>query len=473
MENYYTHPIGGCVVDARNYERALWALSSIQSNYDVVSARQAMFAKELTILMPCLNEAETIASCVGKALGFLKRSGIDGEVLVADNGSTDGSQEIARALGARVVAIAQKGYGAALIGGIKVAQGRYIIMGDADDSYDFSQLERFIEALRGGVDVVIGNRFKGGIAAGAMPFLHRYLGNPVLSFLGRLFFKSGVGDFHCGLRGFNSDRIRSLRLITTGMEFASEMVVRSSLAGYRIEEVPITFSPDGRSRRPHLRTWRDGWRHLRFLLIYSPKWLFLYPGFTLILAGLIGATMLMPGKVIIAQGVELDVHTFLVAAICVLLGLQSVTFAIIARRYATRLGLIPPSLRYGDILEWLTLERMLLIGLMLALSGVGGFVWSLFAWAGTGFGPLDYPMVMRVLIASMTAIAAAVQLALSAFLMTILDIDLNFSSGQGGSSARGLTEAPAETPPYAPASAPVPTPGVGANTAHPKATLLC
>ena len=389
-----------------------------------------MSTKELTILMPCLNEAETIASCVGKALGFLKRSGIDGEVLVADNGSTDGSQEIARALGARVVAIAQKGYGAALIGGIEVAQGRYIIMGDADDSYDFSRLECFIEELRGGVDVVIGNRFKGGIGAGAMPFLHRYLGNPVLSFLGRLFFNSSVGDFHCGLRGFNSERIRSLHLITSGMEFASEMLVRASLAGYRIEEVPVTLAPDGRSRRPHLRTWRDGWRHLRFLLIYSPRWLFLYPGLALILVGLIGATILLPGQVMITPDLGLDVHTFLVAAMCILLGLQGVTFAMIARRYATRSGLIPPSPRYGDVLEWMSLERMLLIGLVLAIFGLVGFAWSLSIWARTGFGPLDYPLVMRILIGSMTAIAAAIQLVLSAFLMSILDIKLDQPSGQ-------------------------------------------
>jgi glycosyltransferase involved in cell wall biosynthesis len=389
-----------------------------------------MSDKELTILMPCLNEAETIASCVGKALGFLKRSGIGGEVLVADNGSTDGSQEIARALGARVVTIEQKGYGVALIGGIEAAQGRYIIMGDADDSYDFSRLERFVEKLREGVDVVMGNRFKGGINAGAMPFLHRYLGNPVLSFLGRLLFNSKVRDFHCGLRGFNADRVRSLHLVTTGMEFASEMVVRASLAGYRIEEVPTTLAPDGRTRRSHLRTWKDGWRHLRFLLIYSPKWLFLYPGLALILVGLIGATMLLPGEVMIAPDVRLDVHTFLVAAMCVLLGLQSVTFAIIARRYATRSGLIPPSPRYGDVLEWMSLERMLLIGLVLAIFGLGGFAWSLSVWARTGFGPLDYPLVMRILIASMTAIAAAIQLVLSAFLMSILDIKLDRPSGQ-------------------------------------------
>jgi glycosyltransferase involved in cell wall biosynthesis len=383
-----------------------------------------MADKELTILMPCLNEAETIASCVGKALGFLKQSGIDGEVLIADNGSTDGSQEIARALGARVVAIEQKGYGAALIGGIEMSEGHYIIIGDADDSYDLSGLERFVERLRDGADLVMGNRFKGGITPGAMPILHKYLGNPVLSGLGRLLFNSKVSDFHCGLRGFNADRVRSLHLMTTGMEFASEMVVRASLAGYRIEEVPTTLALDGRTRRPHLRTWQDGWRHLRFLLIYSPRWLFLYPGLALILVGLIGATILLPGEVKIAPDLGLDVHTFLVAAMCVVLGLQSVTFAIIARRFATRSGLIPPSSRYGDMLQWVTLERMLIIGVVLLILGFGGFVWSLSIWGRTGFGALDYPLVMRILIASMTAIAAAIQLMLSAFLMTIMDVSL-------------------------------------------------
>jgi len=386
-----------------------------------------MPAKELTILMPCLNEAETIASCVIKALGFLERLGLDGEVLVADNGSSDGSQEIARGLGARVIAIEERGYGNALIGGIEMAEGRYIVMGDADDSYDFSQLDSFVEKLRDGVDLVMGNRFKGGIAPGAMPFLHRYMGNPVLSFLGRLFFKSKVGDLYCGLRGFNVSRVRSLHLTTTGMEFASEMVVRASLAGFRIEEVPTTLSPDGRARPPHLRTWMDGWRGLRFLLIYSPKWLFLYPGLALILVGLIGATMLMPGKISIAPGVSLDVHTFLVAAVFVLLGLQAITFAVIARRYATRSGLIPPSPRYADILDWVTLERMLIIGLVLAICGFGGFAWTLYAWARTGFGALEYPLVMRILIASMTAIAASIQLVLSFFLMSIFDIELDRS----------------------------------------------
>ena len=243
---------------------------------------------ELTVLMPCLNEVETLAACIGKALAYLRTQRVAGEVLLADNGSDDGSQAIARELGARVVDVPTKGYGAALLGGIAQARGRFVIMGDADDSYDFSQLDGFLARLRDGADLVIGNRFAGGIAPGAMPPLHRYLGNPVLSLIGRLFFGVGVGDFHCGLRGFRTDRVRALDLRTTGMEFASEMVVRSAVAGLRIDEVPCRLAPDGRSRKPHLKTWRDGWRHLKFLLIFSPRWLFLLPGGALTILGALG-----------------------------------------------------------------------------------------------------------------------------------------------------------------------------------------
>jgi glycosyltransferase involved in cell wall biosynthesis len=381
-------------------------------------------AKEVTILMPCLNEAETVGRCIDKALDFLKRSDVQGEVLIADNGSTDGSQEIAKAHGARIVSVTQKGYGAALIGGIESALGRYIIMGDADDSYDFSRLDSFVKRLRRGADIVVGNRFKGGIQDGAMPSLHRYLGNPVLSFLGRLFFQNKIKDFHCGLRGFNAERVRSLGLKTTGMEFASEMIIRGTLAGYRVDEVPITLGPAGRSRPPHLRTWRDGWRHLRFLLVFSPKWLFLYPGFTLMFLGVVTSAALLPGPIEIAPGLKLDVHTFLVSATCILVGFQSITFAALARRYATRRGLIPPSPRYHSFLESLTLERMLFVGLFLAFLGVIGLGWALFSWAQVSFGALEYPLVMRVLIISMTAIAAAVQLTLSAFFASVMEIDI-------------------------------------------------
>jgi glycosyltransferase involved in cell wall biosynthesis len=376
---------------------------------------------ELTIVMPCLNEAETLATCIQKAKKFLADSKISGEVLIADNGSTDGSQDIAVAQGVRVVPIPVRGYGAALIGGIDAARGRFVIMGDADDSYDFSALQPFVERLRSGADLVMGNRFKGGIASGAMPYLHKYLGNPALSRLGQLFFNIKAGDLHCGLRGFNRDRILELNLRTTGMEFASEMVVRSALSGLRIDEVPTTLSPDGRSRPPHLRTWRDGWRHLSFVLMYSPKWLFLYPGLLLLVAGIAGATFLLPGPVMIGD-VGFDLHTFLVACVSILLGTQSISFAVIARQFATAHELIPASRRFASILDSLTLERLLIAGAAIALIGIAGFIWCVGQWASVGFGPLEYAAMLRILIISLTAIAIGFQLALLGFLLAITTI---------------------------------------------------
>lgn len=376
---------------------------------------------ELTILMPCLNEAETLAICIRKATKFLISSGVSGEVLVADNGSTDGSREIAVEEGARVVAISERGYGAALIGGISAAAGRYVIMGDADDSYDFSDLMPFIDSLRAGADVVMGNRFRGGIAEGAMPFLHRYLGNPVLSWLGRLFFEVPIGDFHCGLRGFSRERIVALNLRTTGMEFASELVVCSALAGYQLREVPTRLKPDGRSRPPHLRTWRDGWRHLSFLLMYSPKWLFLFPGVALLVGGLVGALALLPGPIYVGS-VGFDIHTFLVACTAIMLGLQSITFAALVRKFATAHGLIPPSPRYSALLDAATLERLLIIGGIAVTIGSLGFLWCIVQWASIGFGALEYAKMLRVLILSLTSIAIGVQLALTAFLSAIVGI---------------------------------------------------
>ena len=376
---------------------------------------------ELTLLMPCLDEAETLAVCIRKAHSFLGAAGVDGEVLVADNGSHDGSVEIAEREGARVVAVTAKGYGSALLGGIAAAKGRFVIMGDADDSYDFSRLAPFLDRLRDGADLVMGNRYRGGIAPRAMPFLHRYLGNPVLSLLGRLFFSVRIGDFHCGLRGFVRHRIRALELRATGMEFASEMVVRSALAGYRIEEVPTTLKRDGRSRAPLLRTWRDGWRHLRFLLIYSPRWLFLYPGLVLLLAGIVGAAVLFPGLVRVG-GVGFDIHTFLVACTSILLGLQSLGFSIVARRYAAHRGFLPATGAQTSRLEAFTLERLLVAALVLALGGSGGVLWCVKAWAATGFGPLEYSVLLRVLVLSLTTLAAGLQLAFTAFLAGILDV---------------------------------------------------
>jgi hypothetical protein len=296
-------------------------------------------------------------------------------------------------------------------------------MGDADDSYDFSALQPFVDRLREGADIVMGNRFRGGIAEGAMPWLHKYLGNPVLSFLGRLFFSIDVHDFHCGLRGFSAARIRALQLRTTGMEFASEMVVRAALSRYRITEVPTTLKKDGRSRPPHLRTWKDGWRHLRFLLMYSPRWLFLYPGIGLFGLGVAGVVVLLLGPVRIGA-VSIDVHTFLVACVCILLGLQSITFAAISRRYATSHGLIPPSPRYASILEALTLERLLIAALLVGVLGLIGVAWCLSVWASGGFGPIRGVFLLRVLMLSLTAVAAAVQLVFSAFLASIVAIPL-------------------------------------------------
>src|SRR3984885_11212644 len=297
---------------------------------------------ELTILMPCLNEAETVATCVRKARSFLTRTGIEGEVLVADNGSSDGSPQLARDAGARVVEISKKGYGNALIGGIDAATGRFVIMADADDSYDFSQLDAFVEGLRAGNTMVIGHRFRGGIQPGAMPLLHRYLGNPVLSFAGRLFFSSDIGDFHCGLRGVDRAATLELGLRAPGMEFASEMIVKATLAGWRIAEVPTVLSPAGRSRAPHLPRWRAGWRHLRFLLMMSPRWLMLYPGTCLIGLGVAAEIAILRGPLVIG-GVGFDIHTMLYAGGATILGVQLILFALLARTVGVLKAVLPMS----------------------------------------------------------------------------------------------------------------------------------
>lgn len=377
---------------------------------------------ELTILMPCLNEAETLGSCIRKAQEFLQQCGVAGEILIADNGSTDGSQALARSLGARVVDIPFRGYGAALLGGIKAAQGRFVIMGDADDSYDFLNLGPFVRELESGADVVVGNRFKGGIADGAMPFLHRYLGNPVLTFIGKRFFRVNCGDFHCGLRGFSRDAVLRLNLQARGMEFASEMLIRAALQGLRLVEVPTTLSKDGRSRPPHLRTWQDGWRHLRLLLMYSPKWLFLYPGLSMIAFGLVASLALLPGPMELAKGVGVDVHTFLVACMSIVVGVQSITFGMLARRHVAAQGFLPSPSRYVSFLEWLTLERMLGISLIVFACGAGGMIWALYQWSAVDFGPLRYAGMIRIVTLSMTMIVVAIQFGLSAFLASVIDM---------------------------------------------------
>lgn len=379
---------------------------------------------ELSILMPCLNEAETLGICIKKAKDYLDRAGIVGEVLIADNGSTDGSQEIATSLGARVVPVPLKGYGAALRGGIEAAHGRYIIMGDADDSYDFSSLDPFVERLRDGADLVMGNRFKGGISDGAMPFLHRYLGNPVLSYLGRLFFGISAGDFHCGLRGFNADRIRDLGLETTGMEFASEMVVRSALEDFRIDEVPTTLKPDGRTREPHLRTWRDGWRHLKFLLMYNPRWLFVIPGVSLAVLGVILAGALFFGPVA-AGGVTLGFNTFVAACFMVAVGVQLFTFGVLSRYYAAITGLLPPNQRSDWLLENVHTDRLVTNAAIFFFIGTGYLGYAGWQWAGVGFGDLVNPMIPRIVVLGLTLMMIGLQLFFSGFLLGVLRIPVD------------------------------------------------
>lgn len=377
---------------------------------------------ELSILMPCLNEAETLATCIKKAQKALESLNVNGEIVIADNGSTDGSPEIAASLGARVIHVAEKGYGSALLGGIKAARGKYIIMGDADDSYDFTNLGPFLDKLRAGYDLVMGNRFKGGIAPNAMPPLHRYLGNPVLTGIGRLFFRSQCGDFHCGLRGFSKAAIQRLDLRTRGMEFASETVVKASLHGLRITEVPTTLSVDGRNRPPHLRSWRDGWRHLRFLLLYSPRWLFLYPGLLLMLVGAVVSGWLLVGPRVV-DGITFDIHTFLYAAMAIVIGYQTVIFAIFTKVFAITEGLLPEDPRLKTLFGYIKLETGILAGALLLVAGIGLSVYALSFWSATSFGPLDPSRTLRLVIPAVTLIALGLQTVLSSFFLSILGLE--------------------------------------------------
>ncbi len=351
----------------------------------------------------------------------LRENRIRGEVVVADNGSTDGSREIAAQHGARVVEVSQKGYGSALMGGIAAARGTYVIMGDADDSYDFSHLPRFLEKLRQGCDLVMGNRFQGKIFPGAMPPLHRYLGNPVLSGIGRLFFRSPCRDFHCGLRGFNKEAIVRLDLRTTGMEFASEMVVKATIYGLRIAEAPTTLSPDGRSHPPHLRSWRDGWRHLRFLLLYSPRWLFLYPGLAAMLTGLAVMVWVLPAPRRVGR-VVLDVHTLLYAATAVLVGFQAVCFAVLGKVFAVTAGLMPWPPKFRKLFDWITLETGLAVGFLLIVGGLAGLAGTFWMWGERGFGPLDPRQTLRWAIPAVTATALGFQVVLASFFLSMLGL---------------------------------------------------
>jgi hypothetical protein len=372
--------------------------------------------------MPCLDEAETIKACVTKALAFLTENDIRGEVLVADNGSTDGSQRLAHSAGARIIDVPVRGYGAALRAGIAEARGRYIIFGDSDDSYDFSELDDFLNALRHKADLVIGNRFRGGIAPGAMPVLHRWLGTPILSFVGRLLFHIPVGDFNCGLRGMRTEAIRSLTLRTTGMEFASEMIVQSALARLSIVEVPTTLRKAGRSRAPHLKTWRDGWRHLKFLLMYNPVWLFMIPGGIFIGFGLLLATALFVGPVHFALDIALDLNTFIAACFMIVVGSQLVTFGALARNYATITGFLPRGLRSRMLARFITTDSLALIAAVLMLVGAGLFGHSTLRWAELHFGPITDRLIPRLVVFGLTLFVIGLQTFFSAFVLGVLAI---------------------------------------------------
>lgn len=376
---------------------------------------------ELSIVMPCLNEAETIATCIEKAISCLQQHNIEGEIVIADNGSTDGSQAIAQKLGARVINVIDKGYGNALKGGIEAANGKYVIMGDADDSYDFTALMPFLKKLREGYDLVMGNRFKGGIKKGAMPWLHKYLGNPVLSFIGRLFFNINIGDFHCGLRGFSKAAYTTMDLQSTGMEFASEMIVKSKLKNLSIIEVPTTLSPDGRSRKPHLKTWSDGWRHLRFLMLYAPNWLFLYPGILASLLGFVVSIVLIFNPVTF-QNITLDVHTLLYTSALFVIGFQFIIFYGLTKIFAVENKLLPKTNRYNKIFKILNLEKGLIIGALLLCIGIVLSIKALNAWQDVNFGNLNTTTTMRLIIPAVTTLQLGVQTILFSLFFSILGL---------------------------------------------------
>ncbi len=376
-------------------------------------------AVEVSIVMPCLNEAETLATCIRKA--HQGAQGLAYEIIVADNGSTDGSQDIARSEGARVVDVPIRGYGAALRHGFEAAQGKYIIMGDSDDSYDFSNLLPFVEKLREGTQVVMGTRMKGEIKPGAMPFLHQYVGNPILTFLGNLFFGCGLSDFHCGLRAFDREAILALNLKTDGMEFASEMVIKATLAKLTRTEIPIILYPDGRSRPPHLRTWRDGWRHLRFLLLYSPRWLFFYPGVVMMAVGLLVSLILLPAPVKVG-GVEFDVHTLLISSTVFVAGVQLAFLAVFARLYASRAGLLPRRDWLEDGIEQFSLEIGLIAGVILTFIGILLFGVGVLVWGRNDFGALNYQETLRIVIPGTTFLLVGLQVFFHSFLISLLSI---------------------------------------------------
>ena len=378
--------------------------------------------KELSIVMPCLNEELTVGTCVTKAVNFLKEYKINGEVIVADNGSTDRSVEIATKQGARVVRIEQKGYGSALRGGFESALGKYIIMADADDSYDLINLMPFVEKLREGYELVMGNRFKGGIKKGAMPWHHRYIGNPILSFLGKLFFKTPANDFHCGLRGFTKTAIEKMNLQTTGMELASEIVIKSSILGMNTCEVPTTLSPDGRDRPPHLRSFRDGWRHLRFLLIYSPSWLFLYPGMVLAILGSLFSLALFFGPVNIGFR-YIDFHSFIATGTLMFMGFNMISFASITRVYAYYSGLLPIAPKIFSLLKFINLERGLAIGFTMLVIGATIMIRAVLL--SENFAQIGYDTSVRLVFGGSLAFILGWQIILTSFALSMLGLNIS------------------------------------------------
>ncbi len=390
---------------------------------------------ELSIVMPCLNEAETLATCIQKAFRGIESAGCrEGEVLVADNGSTDGSQEIARSLGARVIPVEAKGYGNALRGGIAAARGRFVIMGDADDSYDFSQIEPFLTRLRAGADLVMGCRMpRGGgkIIPGAMPWKHRWIGNPALSFIGRLFFRSPITDFHCGLRGFSRRAYETMDLQTSGMEFASEMVIKATLLGMKMEEVPITLFKDGRSRPPHLRSWRDGWRHLRFMMLYCPRWLFLYPGFALMISGLVVGGYLLP-QARTLFGVTFDIHTLLLASAAIQIGFQAICFALFTKIFAIMEKLLPPDPKLENVFNYINLEKGLAAGIVMLLAGLGLSLLAVFKWSDVSFGPLEPSHIFRILIPATTLLMLGFQMIWASFFLQHPRAETQIKRSQSG-----------------------------------------
>ncbi len=397
-------------------------MTKSESTAERAPAAEVETLPEVSIVMPCLDEADTVARCVRKALRALAECDIRGEVIVADNGSTDGSQAIARAEGARVVAVPRPGYGSALMGGIAAARGRYVIMGDADDSYDFLEVPKFVTKLREGYDLVQGCRLPSGggtVAPGAMPPLHRWWGNPMFSSMARLWFRAPIHDVYCGLRGFTREFYDRLDQRSAGMEFATEMIIKASLRGARIAEVPITLHPDGRkSHPPHLRTFRDGWRTLRFFLTYSPRWLFLVPGMLLLLAGLAGYGVVL-GR-LQPFGITFDAHTLLVASLAILAGQQAVVFALATKAFAIGRGMLPEDPRMTRMFEVLTLERGLGLGLLSLVAGLGLIAYTALGWWRLDFGRLDYAVTMRWVVPGVTLAAVGLQTMLSSFFVSLL-----------------------------------------------------